>query len=44
MKTIKNIEQLIRRLNSISNEELTSKEIKLITDYLNKYKIILNNE
>ena len=44
MKTIKNIEQLIRRLNSISNEELTTKEINLIIDYLNKYRILLNNE
>ena len=44
MKTIQNIEQLIRRLNSISNEELTAKEINLIIDYLNKYKIFLNNE
>ena len=37
-ETIKfNINQLINRLKSISNEELTEKEINLIIKYLKSY-------
>ena len=38
----KNIDRLIARLNSISNEELTKKEIYLIKTYLINYKNIIN--